>query len=174
MADDDLVKFRETLSSDFGDLWDELEDVISNMKRSFDEQDRADFKECTNASSLPRGDNPAECLELTAAEIGVAEDFRRRLNNADGLVSSLRSAGRKAAEDNNVSDAVRSVADFAKAGELNRMCARGEYDNVEDMAADDAVDVVGGSIDTYQDCVTVSAENADLRESLKSAYGTQG
>jgi len=173
MADQDLVNFRETLSSDFGDLWDELEDVISNMKRDFDEEDRAAFKECTTSSSLPQGDNVTECLEMTAADIGVAESFRRRLNNADGLVSGLRSTGRKAAEDNGVSDAVRGAADFAKAGELNRMCARGEYSDVEDMVNDDALSVAGGSIDTYQDCVSVSAENADLRESLKSAYGTQ-
>lgn len=172
MANDDLVNFRKELSSDFSDLWDELEDVIANMKREFDESDRAKFKACTNEGSLPEGDNLIECLEAQAAEIGVAESFRRRLNNADGLVSDLRSKGRKAAADNNVSDAVRKAGDFATAAELNRKCARGQYSDVEDGAAEDAVQAVGGSIDSYRDCVTVASEQADLRESLKAAYGT--
>lgn len=172
MANDDLVNFRKELGSEFSDLWDDLEDVIANMKRDFDEDDRAAFKECTDSDSLPQGDTLIECLEMAAADVGVAASFRRRLNNADGLVSSLRSEGRKAAASNNVSDAVRSAADFATASDLNRMCSRGRYDDVEEEASDDAVDAVGGSIDSYQDCVTVSSEQAGLRESLKSAYGT--
>ena len=172
MANDDLVNFRKDLSSDFSDLWDDLEDVIASMKRDFDEEDRAAFKECTNADSLPQGDSLTECLELAAADIGVAASFRRQLNNADGLVQGLREGGRNAAQKNNVSDAVRSAADFASVGDMNRMCARGDYDGVEEGASDDAVAVVGGSIDSYQDCVTVSSEAANLRDSLKSAYGT--
>lgn len=172
MANDDLVNFRKDLSSDFGDLWDDLEDVIANMKRDFSDEDRAAFKECTNASSLPMGDNLAECLTLVAEDIGVAASFRRQLNNADGLVSGLRSSGRKAADSNNVSDAVRAAADFTSAATLNRMCARGAYGDVEDEANDEALAVVGGGIDSYQDCVTVSAEQANLREDLQAAYGT--
>lgn len=172
MADDDLVNFRQDLASDFGSLWDDLEDVIANMKRDFDQEDRNMFKECTNADSLPRGNSPQECLELTAAEVGVAESFRRRLNQADGLVSSLRSAGRKAADSNDVSEAVRSAADFTAAADINRMCSRGNYSDVEDEVGDGVLDVVDGSIDSYQDCVTASAEQAQLRESLKAAYGT--
>lgn len=172
MANDDLVNFRNDLKGDFSDLWDDLEDVIANMKRDFDQSDRDAFKACTNSSSLPQGNTLIECLEMAAEDIGVAESFRRRLNNADGLVSSLRTAGRDAAERNDVSDAVRSAADFATASELNRMCSRGQYSDVEDEAAEDALASVGGSIDSYQDCVTVSSEQAGLRESLKSAYGT--
>jgi hypothetical protein len=172
MANDDLVNFRNDLKDDFGDLWDELEDVIANMKRDFDQSDRDAFKECTNSDSLPQGDTLIECLTMAAEDIGVGESFRRRLNNADGLVSGLRESGRKAADSNDVSDAVRSAADFATASELNRMCSRGQYGDVEDEAADDALTTVGGSIDSYQDCVTVSSEQAGLRESLKSAYGT--
>lgn len=172
MANDDLVNFRKDLSSDFSDLWDDLEDVISNMKRDFDEEDRAAFKECTNSESLPQGDSPRECLEMTAEDVGVAATFRRRLNNADGLVQNLREGGRSAAMSNNVSEATRSAADFATAANLNRMCSRGQYDEVEDEAADDALGVAEGSIDSFQDCVSVAAEQANLRESLKAAYGT--
>ena len=173
MANDDLVNFRRDLASDFSDLWDDLEDVIANMKRDFDEEDRAAFKECTNSAKLPQGDSLAECLELAAEEVGVAASFRRQLNNADGLVAGLREGGRKAAESNNVSDAVRSAADFTKASALNRMCARGDYGDVEDEASDEAMAAAGGSIDSYQDCVTVSSEQANLRQDLKAAYGTQ-
>jgi len=173
MANDDLVNFRKDLSSDFSDLWDDLDDLIASMKREFDESDRAKFKACTNEGSLPEGDNLIECLEAQAADIGVAESFRRRLNTADGLVSELRSSGRKAASDNNVSDAVRKAADFATSSELNRMCARGQYSDVSDEAPDEALSAVDGSIDSYRDCVTVASESAGLRESLKAAYGTQ-
>jgi hypothetical protein len=172
MANDDLVNFRNDLKGDFGDLWDDLEDLIANMKRDFNDEDRSAFKECTNSDSLPQGDSLTECLTLVAEDIGVGSTFRSRLNNADGLVAGLRSAGRQAADQNNVSEAVRSAADFATASELNRMCARGAYDDVEDDAADDALEVVGGSIDSYQDCVTVSSEQAGLRESLRAAYDT--
>jgi hypothetical protein len=172
MADDDLVNFRQDLADDFGSLWDDLEDVIADMKRDFDQEDRDMFKECTNDDSLPRGNSLTECLEETAAEVGVAESFRRRLNQADGLVSSLREQGRSAANSNNVSEAVRSAADFTSAAEINRMCARGNYSDVEDEVGDGVLDVVDGSIDSYQDCVTASAEQAGLRQSLKSAYGT--
>lgn len=174
MPNDDLVNFRNDLKSDFSDLWDDLEDLISSMKRDFDEDDRSAFKECTNADSLPQGDNLTECLTLAAEDVGVGAQFRRRLNNADGLVSGLREAGRNAAESNGVSEAVRSSADFATAADLNRMCARGEYDDVEDDANEDALKVASGSIDSYQDCVSVAAEQASLREDLEDAYGTSG
>lgn len=171
MANEDLVNYRETLSEDFSDLWDELDSVIQNMKRDFDQSDRDQFKACTG-DDLPMGNTPTECLEMVAAEMGVADSFRRKLNNADGLVSNLRSAGRDAAADNNVSEAVRDAADFTQVGDLNRMCAQGRYSDVEDEVRDDALDVADGSIDSYTDCVSVSSEAADLRNSLKSAYGT--
>lgn len=171
MANEDLVNYRQDLSEDFSSLWDELDSVIQNMKRDFSQDDRDNFKECTGENP-PMGDNVTECLEMVAAEMGVADSFRRKLNNADGLVSNLRSQGRAAAESNSVSEAVRGAADFAQVSELNRLCAQGRYDDVEDEIPDDALAAVQGSVDSYTDCVSATSEAADLRNSLKTAYGT--
>ncbi len=173
MANEDLVNFRNQLSSDFSGLWDGLEDVINSMKREFDESDRSKFRECTNSDTLPEGNNIEECLEAMAAELGVAESFRRQLNSAPDLVSNLRSMGRSAAQANNVSDAVRSSADFTKVSTLNRLCSKAQYSDVEDEVSDESMSLAGvSSIGNYRDCVTVTSEEAGLREDLRTAYGT--
>jgi hypothetical protein len=174
MVNDDLVSYRKDLKSDFGDAWDDLADVIANLKGEFDQSDRDMFRECTNSDSLPEGDNIAECLQAQAAEIGVAEEFRRELNKQEDLISSLRSTGRGLADDYSVSEATRDAADFTKVAELNRMCARGDYSEVESEVSDDAEAEAGGSIDSYQDCVTAASAEADLRADLKDAYDTAG
>lgn len=171
MANDNLESFRKDLSDDFNSLWDDLADVISNMKREFDASDRAAFRECMTEGS--RSDI-VPCLEEAAEDMGVAESFRRQLNSQDELIADLRSAGRSAAESNNVSEEVRNSADFQSVAEINRMCANPNVSDsdIENKLSDDALDMVGGSISSYQDCVTASAESAGLRDSLKDAYGT--
>jgi len=37
MVNDDLVSYRKDLKSDFGDAWDDLADVIANLKGEFDQ-----------------------------------------------------------------------------------------------------------------------------------------
>lgn len=174
MVDEDLVSYRNELKEDFGNLWDDLADVIANLKGEFDQSDRDMFQECTNADSLPEGDNIAECLQAQAAKIGVAEEFRRELNKQEDLISSLRESGRDLSDEYDVSSATREAADFATVSELNRMCSRGDYSDVEDEVDDDAVAEAGGSIDSYQDCVTAASAEAGLREDLEDAYGTAG
>ena len=172
MVDEDLANFRAQLKVDFNDVWDDLSDLIGNMKSDFDEQDRAMFKACTDSENgYPNGNTIGECLEAAAEEVGVAEEFRRRLSDED-LINDLRSMGRSAARDNNVSAAVRSAANFAKDSELKRMCAQNQFGDVEDELSD--LDIVQGSIDSYADCMTAASEASNLRADLKDAYGTSG
>lgn len=171
MANDDLVNFRNDLKDDFSDLWSDLEDAISSMKRNFDQSDRNDFRECINEGD--RADT-APCLAEKADELGIGDAFRRTILSQDGLLSDLREGGRAAADSNNVSEAVRSSADYTSLSTLNKMCGNPNVDtsDIEDELSDDSLAVVGGSIDTFQDCVTATAEEQSLSKNLKEAYGT--
>jgi len=171
MANEDLEGFADALSGDFRDAWTDLEDAIASMKRDFSQSERDEFRDCVNEGS--RSDT-VPCLSEKADKFGIAESFRREILQADGLVATLRSAGRSAAESNNVSEAVRNAADFSTVSELNSMCANPNMSDgdIEDELSDSALNLVGGGIDTYQDCVTATAAHADLKQSLKSAYGT--
>lgn len=174
MANEDLQNFANDLRS-FGDLWDDLADVINSMKSDFSQSDRDAFKSCVEDDGQSY-DSLSECLTEKAAEIGVAEEFRRRLNREDELISKLRSQGRKAAADNNVSQAVRDTINGAKISDLNKACSNYAFDYVEDELDldDDAMQAALGfdSIENYTQCVSAAAEAAGLSDDLKDAYGT--
>lgn len=170
MANSNLQSFADSMRSDYGEAWDELDNVISQMQQDFSQDDREEFRECVE--DRDRGDI-VPCLTDKAEELGIASTFRRRIANS-GVVGTLRSAGREAAQRNNASEETRNAANFGAVSDLNKMCANPniETSEIEERLSEEALMMVGGSIDSYTDCVTATSEHANLSNDLKSAYGT--
>jgi len=155
--------------------WDLDDDEISNFRGTLRSTSSGlgvsdAFEECTQERNF------RSCLIEWAAENELDDAFEGDWedNAPSGLLDNLRDIG-DAWGPEEVQQA-RDIALNADLDRLNRMCSRGQIDDVQDELDMDAVDDLGGpnNITNFQECVEAVALAQDLSSTLKDAWGTNG
>lgn len=111
------------------------------------------------------GQSIRDCFAEKADETNLDDDFESVWSGAPtGLMTQLRQVQQK--WDDEAKEAVRSIAQDANLSELNRLCADAEYGDVASQLSLDSTPA------NFEECVTMVADAQDLRQDLKSAWGT--
>jgi len=155
--------------------WDLDENEISDFRRSLisvaEQNDVGDeFEECAEERNF------ADCLEEYAEEVNLDKDLKDDWGDApEDLMDNLRDVGDAwGAEER---DEARSIAYEADLDQLNKKCAQGKIDEVQDEIDMDAVEdrtTIGNNISNFSECVEAVSAAKDLSGSLKEAWDVDG
>lgn len=159
---EELADLRNRIENTVEGYWNdkEAQEFRNNLNDLLDDSVGEAFEECTKQT----GQSLEDCLEEKADEQGVGGEFQSAWDSApDDLVSSLRTINSLWSSEQR--EMVRQVALDANLGELNRLCAKGEYAEVADELGID-------NPTTYQECVTATSEAGDVRDGLQKLWGT--
>jgi len=167
--------YCDIMAGELEDLRDDLEGIIEgawgseeavgfaqDLEDAFSDDAVEGFEDCAESP----GQSFQDCLEKVADEHGVGDALKSSwdTNAPVELLTALRSVQAKWSKQDK--ERVAKVARSANLSELNRLCAEGEYSDVQSKAGLDTAP------STFQECVQLVADAKSLRENLKSLWGT--
>lgn len=162
----DLESLREQLESELTAAFtgDEAREFREALEDSFPDNVASAFEDCAEGSGP--GSSFQECVEQVAEENGLSGDASAAFdsNVPDGVMNALLNVGTQWSADQR--QAVRDVATSNNLDELNRDCARGNYQDVKSSLGVDQTPT------NFQDCVQMVSDAKDIRGDLKSLWGT--
>lgn len=164
MAEQALVDIRNALIDFVPQQWstDEALDFASQLDDAFEGSLEDAYEECTKQGAQSLKD----CLEDEADDADLSGTFGSTWENApEEMVNALRRV--RTQWNSDARNAIRQVALDANLDTLNRLCANGEYQEVQEELG---VDSAPG---TFQECVSATSEAQDIRSQLKDAWGTR-
>jgi hypothetical protein len=172
MAISDL---RGAIATTARNAWDLDEDEISDFRRSLinaaDSLDIADeFEECAEERNFQ------SCLEEYAEDAGLDDELEGEWGDApDDLMDDLRDVGDAWGPDER--DEARAIAYDANLDELNKKCAQGKIDEVQEELDMDVVaeeTTVGQQISNFSECVEAVSAAQGVSDALKEAWDVDG